>query len=323
MKDSSGVFDPRSSASGTANSLGGKIHWVVSGGNYATLQAAIDAAAPNDVILVGPKGTVTAAQSWGNITIPAGKRLSIMGLSAERSPIVKIGSVTFSPTTGLNILENEVFLRNLFISDDFSNSTAVTFAGSAPARLRLQGCYIYNTGSSGTGITSNNSAASSSLYLHGCIVQTANTASTQINHVQGYTAIKASTEISGGKYALVCAAGNVEILNTLLEVAVANEVVRISGGLVTCGYTTIKNTAANGSGANLTAAGATLGMGASTFAVTAGTGYCVNGPATSTPTAVYMHVQVTYSNSVAAAYNKKVKNTISAIAVDQSFTSSA
>lgn len=340
VKDGQGVFDLRSGSGiyqltgdviagpGSASQpsivqgMGGsisKLHYVIVGGKYSTLQSAIDAASPNDVILVGPKGSVTSPQDWGDISIPAGKRLSIVGLGGAAATSVNIGKVTFAPTTGANILENEVFLHKLFINADFSGSQGVNFAGTAPARLRIQDCYVYNKGSTGNGVVSNNSGSGSSLYLDNCTIQSSVNVGIAVSHVQGYTILKNGCSVYRYQYQLQCAAGNVEILQSQLEGVLANEVVRVSGGFVSCGYSTIKNTTTNASGVSLTQAGAAFGMGDATFAIATGTGYCVTGVAGT----YYMYGRVTYSHSSLSAYNVKVKNTVTSAAVTQTFTSSA
>lgn len=312
FRDATGNYNPRSTSLPGTN-----IIWVVEGGAYSTLQSAIDAATDQTVLMVGPKAN---GGSWGTATFSAGKRLTVLGFGAKAGEQVQIDGITFAPSTGANILLNTVYVRGLFISRSFVGTQAVSFAGSAPARLRLQECYIYNTGASGNGVVSDNGGSGSSLYLDNCIVQSGTSAGVGVNHVRGYTYIK-GTEVSRFQYPLQCAAGNVEILNSMLDgTGVANEVVRISGGVVTVGYTTIKNTTTNASGVNLTAAGATLGMGDATFAIATGSGYCVNG----VTGAVFLYGRITYSSSAAAAYNVKVKNTFSATTfpVVQTFTSS-
>jgi hypothetical protein len=148
--------------------------------------------------------------------------------------------------------------------------------------------------------------------------------------VQGYTSIRNGSEISRFQYPLQCAAGTVEILNTVLDgTGIANEVVRVSGGLVTCGYTTIKNTTTNGSGVNLTTAGAAFGIGDGTFSIAttaatgpgANTGYCVTG----VPGTYYLHGNVTYSNSTITPFNTRVKTTsgVTAYAVAQALTNAS
>lgn len=299
--------------------FGGRVHLVVEGGSYATLQAAVDAAITNDVILVGPKGSVSPVTSWGDVTFPAGKRLSVVGLNSLRGQQANIGKVTFAPTTGLNILENTVFLENLFIDASFAGSQGVNFAGSAPARIRLLNCTIYNLSSvSGDAVVINNSGSGSSCYIDGTIIQGAGTSGVAINHIQGYTLIKNGTEVSDYQYQLQAAAGTVEILNAKFEGTLANEVIRMTGGLVTMGYSTIKNLTTNSTGVNMTTAGAAFLMGFSTFTIATGTGYCVNGVAGT----VFLNTTNSYSNSVLAAYNVKVKNTLTATSVTTTFTSS-
>ena len=316
----------------TANGvgLGSKVLLVVEGGAYATIQAAIDAAADNDVILVGPKA---AGGSWGPAAFSPGKRLVVASLGSKWSTQVRVDSITFNANSGLNILLNTVFVRGLFINSSFTAlAPGVNFFGSAPARLRLQECFIYNNNAAtGTGVVSNNSGTGSSLYIDNCIIQSGASTGIGVDHQQGYTNIRGDSEISGYQYPLQCArpglpTSTVEILNSVLDgTGIANEVVRITGGLVTLGYSTIKNTTANASGVNLTAATATLGMGDATFAIGAGSGYCVRGVAST----FYLYGNVTYSNSTAATYNTKVQvgspvgSLITAYQVAQAFTNSA
>jgi len=297
--------------------LGSKVLLVVEGGSYATVQAAIDAASDTDVILVGPKAS---HGSWGPAVFSAGKRLSLIGLGPKVGEVAaKIDSITFSPTTGLNILLNTVYVRGLFITGDFSLATGVTFGGTAPARLRLQECFVYNSGASGNGVTSNNSGSGSSLYIDNCTVQAASSAGVGLDHVQGYTIAKNGVEISRWQYPVQCAAGSVEVYNATIDgTGIANEVIRITGGLVTVAYSTVLNRTTNSSGVNMTTAGAAFAISDASFTIATGTGYCVNGVAST----VYLYGNVSYTNTAAAAYNVKVKNTITALPITQTFTSS-
>lgn len=308
------------SQAATVQGMGGstsKIHFVIVGGKYATLQDAVNAAAANDTILVGPIGPVAPSSSWGDVTFPAQKRLTVIGMTAGRSYGPNIGKVTFAPAAGLNILENTIHLENLFINASFAGSQGVNFAGTAPARLRMVNCYVYNlSAASGNGVVVNNSGAGSSCYLEGTIVQGAGTVGVAVSHVQGYTLIRNGSEITGYQYQIQCAAGTVEVYTSLVEGSLANEVIRITGGSVFMGYSTIRNTTANSTGVNLVNAGAAFGLGDATFAVATGTGYCVNGVAGS----VFLYGSVSYSNSAALAYNVKVKNTITSFPITQAFT---
>ena len=205
------------------SSFGGKTHWVVQGGKYATLQAAVTAAAADDTIMVGPPalGGTWADPATGGTVFPAGKRLSVIGLTGHLAPLIDIGKVFFTVSSGLIINQNELYLRGLFINGSFVGSQGVLFSGTNPARLRLQECYIFNSGISGDCVVVENSGSSSSLYLDNCIVQTAatNTASVMVRHTTGYTLIKNGTEISGGGLnALTVAAGAVEVFNALFEI---------------------------------------------------------------------------------------------------------
>jgi len=310
------------SQAATVQGMGGatsKIHYVIVGGKYASLQAAVNAAAANDTIFVGPIGAVSPVTSWGDVTFPAQKRLTVIGLSSPRSYAPNIGKVTFAPGAGANILENTIHLENLFINASFAGAQGVNFAGTVPARLRMVNCYIYNlSGVSGNGIVVNNSGAGSSCYLDGTIVQGSGTAGVAVNHIQGYTLIRNGAEISDYQYQIQCAAGTMEVYNSQIQGSLANEVIRITGGTVFLGYSTIRNTTANSTGVNLVNAGAAFGMGNATFAIATGTGYCVNGVAGS----FFLYGTVSYSNSAALAYNVKVKNTITALPITQAFTSS-
>jgi hypothetical protein len=78
---------------------GTKTIFCIDNGDYATGQAAIDAAAAGDTILFGVK-----QGGWGNLVIPAGKTLSLIGLNSPRYPgaTIQMGSITFNPNTGIN-----------------------------------------------------------------------------------------------------------------------------------------------------------------------------------------------------------------------------
>ena len=289
----------------TANGvgLGGRVHLVVEGGAYASLQAAVNAASANDVILVGPTGTV-ASGSWGDVTFPAQKRLSVIGLNGARGTSVRIGKVTFAPTSGLNINENEIFLRGLLINADFAGSQGVLFGGTALARLRMADCFVFNSGLSGDCVVMNNAATSggtaSSLQLDGCTVQTANTTSVLLKNTSGYTVVR-DCSLDGGQYALQAVAGLVECFKCFFEMnAAAREVVRVESAQVTMTWCRIINSNATGIGANITTAYAAttalFGMNNSVFLVGGAaptTPYCVKGVAG----ALYAYGQVTYGAS--------------------------
>jgi hypothetical protein len=313
------------SQAATVKGMGGsssKTHFVIKGGKYNTLQQAVDAAAHDDLILVGPPD---AGSSWGDVTFVGDKRLFVVGLGAKHGQNVAIGKVTYAPTTGANIIKNEVWIRNVFISGNFSSTPAVVFGGDTAsdkaARLRIQDSYIYNTGTSGDVIVVKNQAAGSSLYIDNSLIQAPLAVSGSgavLKHVKGYTYVKGS-EFVGGGYAVDCAAGNLIMMNSTLEMNGVREIARVTGGLLSFSFGTMTNSTVSGSGVNLTTAGATLAMGYSGFVVANGPGYCVNGVAGT----YYLNASVNYSDTGSGTYNKRVKNLVTSIATATTPTSAA
>lgn len=310
-------------APAAAKQLGSRIHWVVAGGLYASIQAAIDAASAGDVILVGPAPSGAPQNgSWGAAVFPENKRLIVSGLTGNDSQKnIRIDSVTFSPSSaGLQINENEIYISGLYIIGTYAaGQQAVLFDGTNAGRMRLSNCYIYANALSTGGdcVKNSNAFAGTSLHLDGCLIQNASTNGRGIRHSGTYTYLRNRNEVSGGQYAIEQSAGLMEIYDASIQMDAAREVIQISAGTMTVGYSTIKNTTANGSGVNLTAAGAVFGMGDATFAIATGTGYCVNGVASS----FFLYGHITYSNSAAAAYNTRVRSSVlTAFATTQAFT---
>ena len=244
--------------------FGTKVRLVVEGGLYASLQAAVDAAAANDVILVGPK----ASGDWGNVSFPTDKRLAVSAFGGtQEQKIVKIGTVTFDTSGGAgNVNNNEVYLSGFHIVGSFSTQ-AVLFQGTAPARLRMSNCSVYNTGS-GDVIVNNNAAANSSLYLDSVLTQSSSVTGTVLKHTKGYTFVKNRSMFEGGLYAASCAAGVVEVYDSSFSMSGAREAVLVTGGLMTLGYSTIQNTntGASAIGVNVSL-NASFGAGDSTISV--------------------------------------------------------
>ena len=292
----------------TANGvgLGSKYLLVVEGGSYATVQAAINAASDTDLIIVGPKAS---GGSWGPAVFPAQKRLSLVGIAPKVSEYPKIDSVTYSPTSGLNINENTVYISRIFISGDYSASPAVTFGGTNLGRLRLQECFIYNIGTSGTVVSLNNSASSggtqSTTYIDNCTIQTAAVLGTMVDHVAGYTVIKNNSILEGGLNAFKSSAGTVEIFDTQLQSNVATEaVIRVNGGLISITSSRVVNENVAGYGAFINAAAPANYFGANNSVFLVGgaspgaSARCVTGV---NATALYVYGQVVYGTPMPAA----------------------
>ena len=281
--------------------LGGKLLWCVVGGAYATLQDAVNAAASGDTILVGPAPTVPG--TWGDVTFPAQKLLSVSGLTgAAHSNTVRVGKITYSPTVG-TVGQNNLWIENLYVAADFSGSQGILFAGSAPARMRVTGTFVSNSsGVGGNGIVSNNSGVGSSLYLDNCLTD-AGTVGTMLVHTQGFTQVQ-DTELHAGSVAFSCAAGTVTMYNTRMEYALAGPVCVITGGSVSMTTSFIRNTTGGGSGISVASPGVLI-MDSCVFDVATGAGYCVSGNGT------YLYGQVTFTNvAVALPRNVKTQQTL-------------
>jgi len=299
---------------------GQKVLWLVEGGQYATLQAAFNAATEGDTIVIGPKATGT----WGDVTLAENKTMSFVGLNGVNGKQVKIGAITFSPSTGgLDINRNEFFFTNLLVTGSFA-SQAVLFSGTGAGRMRFAGCFIQNTSATGDGIVNSNTfntGTTSSLWLDDTTVLVTTTSGAAIRQSGRYTLVKNRCDISGGANAVVLTAGTFECVGGVIEMNGTGSVISVSATLPTVascliGYSSIKNSTTNGSGVSLTGNGAALSAGIASFIVATGTGYCVRG------TGTFLYAQNIFSNSAAAAYNVKVQNTLTALPVTTTFTSS-
>jgi hypothetical protein len=270
-----------------AGGFGSKVLLCVEGGVYATLQAAVDAASANDMILVGPKAT----GDWGNVLLNVvNKPLIIAAASGPGSnKIVKVGSITYDlGTTGpaLNANLNETYLYGLYIQGSFPGGSAVTLTGGAnyPGRLRCYGCYILNTSATGTAaVTNSNSGTNSSIYLDACVVSlTPSAAGSTIVQTAGYTLIRNGCDVSASiaagatGSAITVSAGTIEIYDSSISISRAGNTastINIPAAssvttYVSAGYSTISNNSDTAGAAcvNIGTAGATFGAGDATLA---------------------------------------------------------
>jgi hypothetical protein len=279
---------------------GTKTIFCIDNGDYATGQAAIDAAAAGDTILFGVK-----QGGWGNLVIPAGKTLSLIGLNSPRYPgaTIQMGSITFNPNTGINPNLNELHVANLYILAP-AGSSAISFGGSAPARLRIDGCYIY--GNTATSIVINNTDATlTSARFQDCEIQSSQTTNTHVSAASRYVSFNRCNFGNGNKVADVTA-GVFELALSRLEVNNAGAILTASSGAlaptyVSVGSCLIYNTTANGSGIALTqgAQALTFVNVSNIFNIPAGTGYCVSG------TAAHAYAYPTFAGG-----NVKFQNTL-------------
>ena len=295
--------------------LGTKVYIVVEGGQYATIQAAIDATPTGtnivpaySVILVGPKANTGggASGSWGPAVLAANKSLMITGLGgAQTAKDIRIDSLTFdSSAAGLNANLNENYISGLYITSS-SVTSVVTFGGTGAIRLRLNNCYVVNTGA-GDAVTNTNSNVNGSLYLDTCIVSAESTTGIAVRSSGTYTAIRNRTEIStatGGTNlstgrSLSASAGVVEIYDCFVGGAsVPRPVVELTGtAFLASGYTTINNTSndANARCVFVNSATATFASGDASLAL--GSSVAVVGQVVSgTGTFVFGNITFSYS----------------------------
>lgn len=282
---------------------GSRTIFCIDNGDFPNAQAAVNSASPGDTILIGVK-----SGGWGDLVIPAGKKLSIVGLQSERSIYAQIGSLTFSPTTGTQILENELYLDNLYISAISGN--ALFFDGSAPARIRVNNCYILASGSA-KAVLMNNTNINSSVYLNECsVVSSSSSVAVQssVGYVKSYR-----TTIDCTNLGLQVDSGTFENSLTNISCSYTGSAVSVLGGSLLAGYSLFSNSAANSSGVQI-ATGAVFASAFNTYSIPSGSGYCVRG------TGVHAYGSNNYSNSPLLAYNVKVQNTLTNTPYTLSFT---
>lgn len=299
---------PATLAGVNALTKGTKTIFCIDNGDFATGQAAVNAASQGDTILFGAK-----AGGWGDIVIPSGKGISLVGLQADNSKYVRIGSLTFSPTAG-GILVNEVYVSNLFITS--ATQAAVLFGGSVAARLRLYNCYIAPT-SNQKAVSLTNTISTppsiSSAYFIECIIDAGTSTSACVESNTPYVRLVRTT-IDGGSMSLQLNAGTLESDTVAYSLDRLGEIINVAGGTFLCTRSSIINATTNGSGV-LLAAGAVMGNVSNTFSVATGTGYCIRGIG-----GVHAYAYITFANSALLAFNVKVQSTLTNVPYTVAFT---
>lgn len=295
--------------------LGTKVFLVVEGGQYATIQAAIDAAPTGtntvpaySVILVGPKANTGGGGqgTWGAATLAENKALMIAGFGgSQTNKNIKIDSLTYTSTSGsLNANLNENYVTGLYITSS-SASSVVTFAGTGAIRLRLNNCYVVNTGA-GDAVTNTNTNVNGSLYLDTCIVSAQSVTGIALKHTGTYTAVRNRSDIStnaGGTSAdtgrsLTASAGVVELYDcTVGGVSVPRPIVELTGtAYLAAGYTTINNTSNDANARCVFVNSATASFAAGDASLPLGSSVAVAGQVVSgTGTFAYGNITFSYS----------------------------
>jgi hypothetical protein len=240
--------------------------FVTDNGDYANGQAAIDAAPAGAVLFFGPK-----AGGWGNIVLKPD--VDVVGLGATQSINIQFGTITFSPTTG-NISTNTVFVSNISASVG-TGSSLITIGGTAPSRVKFFDCYFSKTAGAEDAVSITNTQAGSSVYFIRSSVDASGATGNVINSSSPY--LKGQyLEISGGTKAFVQTAGLSLLDKADIEYAQTASIINVVAGSLIVSDSLIRNLGTNSSGVNVST-GATFAIDQTTFDVSAGTGYAVNG----------------------------------------------
>lgn len=242
------------------------------GGEYADLQAAVDAAVAGDVVVVG-------AGSWGEVTLKAG--VSLMGLQPPLADEVVLSKLTFAPASG-DAVTNTVYIANLRISNNTDVSSLVLGSLTAPVRATLTGVRVYRNLSSATvpmaSCVSAVGDTTTSIYLRDCMFsheggQHASTI-TLLSSSARYLDLNNCIFFEGGR-SLDVTGGGMAAASSRFETASTVSAVRVAAGrTVTVGNCTVVNTGVGASGVEL-GNGATCVASNVGFNVSAGAGKAV------------------------------------------------
>lgn len=284
----------------------GSVIWCLPGGEYATLQDAIDAASSGQVILLGEGG-------WGNATLKAG--VDIVGLGAPRNTNISVGQLTFAPTSG-GAVDNQIFLANILINAS-STASGVSLGGTAPARLNLSGCYVFRgSGTSSLVSLTNTDATATTVRMDGCIVNSSGAAGTLITTNARYLRIT-NSELFGASKALVVNGGLTQVAFSSIETNSSTEIIQIAAGTIEATSSSlIRNLTVGGSGVSVAAGGTFVVTTLTLFDVAAGAGYCVKGAGSVVYDAVsFNHIPVLQPR------NTKFQNTLTVVQLPTTPTS--
>jgi len=273
----------------------GSAIWCLAGGEYPTLQAAIDAASPGQVILLG-EGV------WGDATLKG--RVDIIGLGVPRNIGIVVGKLSFAPTSG-SAVDNQVFISNILISAS-SAASGISLGGTAPVRLNLSGCYVYRgSGTSSLVSLTNTDTSATSVRMDGCTINSGGADGTLVTTNVRFLRIT-NSDLYGASKALVVNGGLAQVAFSGIETNSATEIIQVAAG-ATCAISSslVRNLTANGSGVSVATNGAFVASTLTMFDVASGTGYCVRG----TGTMIYDVISFNHINGLQPR-NIKLQNTL-------------
>lgn len=292
-----------------------------------TIQGCIDLCADanqNKIYIV----RIPPGQYTENLTMKGAVSLQGMGNEMDTDSVIIFGSHTHNGSA-VNPLSNRISCENIVFSNSGA-ATIFTLTASVATQCTFTGCFFqaYNTSTS-TKIFS--VGALVTLYLYNNVMRMSGTSNTGGTHVylSGAGSVYAlyGLDASGGTCFLnMSSGGYAQLTNGIASTAGANHVIvgyGSSGGLCLCQNFGFQNTYNGGNGVSLLSNGSTLfgtfaAVGCSFTVVNNAASYVVTGTAPS----YFLSANNSYSNSVAQAYNVKIKNTVTSLAYTTSLTSS-
>jgi hypothetical protein len=242
------------------------------GGEYASLQDAIDVAVAGDVVVVG-------AGNWGDVVLKGG--VSLMGLQPPKALQVVLSSLTFAPDEGDTAADNTVYVSNLLISGG-SDAPVLELGGNDPIRAYFSGVRVYrNRGTATTAmVVCAGDDATSTIEFENCLftheggqvagdITLLSTSVRYLNLVDcSFANGGRSLDVTGGDL-VVAATSRFETGSTVAALRVG------ASCTLSLGSCLVTNSGTNASGVELVAGTSTLVASNTGFNVAAGTGKAV------------------------------------------------
>lgn len=267
------------------SNLFGAIYTVYTGGQFPTIQSAIDQAKADGHVdaITSSAAVVVYPGTWiGDVTMSDG--ISVVGYVGKgKDYTVEInGQVSYTPGSLASINNATVKLQNLRI---FSNTgkNCVKLTGSNVGKIFIEDCIISKLSGTDSVILMNGNASSEIEIVDSIDGNVSSgAAGATIYDIQSGTLTSYGSLTIGSVYAgkiINCGAtGTVNVLN-LAGNCTGNDAITIAtGGTVTLSLSSVTNNQANSNGANI-ASGGTLNSFNCLWNIPSGTGKCIFGVA--------------------------------------------
>jgi hypothetical protein len=189
------------------------------------------------------------------------------------------GSITINGGAN-NLVDNHFMISNIRIIAP-SNGRGIYSTGAAPQKVFLKDLWIDASGTTGSGIYSDNTGLNSTLHLNDGHLTHSGTGDVYCVDVRTGAAYITDIETSGSNVQVVRvgATAIVTLDNCELD-GTGDATIEVYGGSVVITKSTINNTKANGHGVALNVTGSSAVIGDCLFNIAAGTGKAVYGVAT-------------------------------------------